>query len=137
VTQQATIAEASRRLGVSSDTIRRRIRHGELPAAKRRTSKGLIWLVDLPDEVLKPEADTAREIERLHDEVGHWRELAMSLRQELAARTQEVRQLLELLKRSQDQLFGLSAPQPGRVREANGRPDTAPHGGRSSQIPPA
>jgi len=114
MTQQTTIVGAAQQLGVSPDTIRRRIRQGQLPASKQATSKGLIWLVDLPDEALEPRADAAREIERLREEVGHWRELALSLRQELAARTREVQQLLALLERAQDQFLRSSGVGSGR-----------------------
>jgi DNA-binding transcriptional MerR regulator len=121
MTQQATIGEAARRLGVSPDTVRRHIRDGKLPASKQPTSRGLVWLVDLPDDILEPGADAAREIERLHEDVGHWREMALSLRQELTARTSEVQQLLALLERAHEQLFPTTEAGPGQTGATNGR----------------
>jgi hypothetical protein len=122
MTQQATIVEAAQRLGVSADTVRRYIRHGKLPASKQPTSRGLVWLVDLPDEALGPGSEAAREIEQLHEEVGHWRELAMSLHQELAARTREVQQLLALLERAHERLFPTSEAGPGQTDGTDGPP---------------
>jgi hypothetical protein len=58
--------------------------------------------------------------------------MALSLRQELAARTQEIRQLLILLERSQDQLFPTSEAAFGQTGGMDGRrvrnpfPDRAP-----------
>jgi excisionase family DNA binding protein len=120
VSQQATIAQAAQHLGVSPDTIRRYIRQGKLPASKQPTLKGRVWLVDLPDDARAPAGQAARENGLLREEVSHWRDLALSLRQELAARTQEVRQLLVLLERYQDQLFPPSGPDGGPRRGTNG-----------------
>jgi transposase-like protein len=121
MTQQATISEAARRLGVSPDTVRRYIRQGKLAAAKQPSPRGLVWLVDLPDDVPGLGPDAASEVERLREDVGHWRELSMSLRQELAARTQEIRQLLVLLERSQDRLPATSGALWGQDGGMDGR----------------
>jgi hypothetical protein len=122
MTQQATIAEAARQLGVSRDTVRRHIRRGRLPASKRPTSNGLAWLVDLSDDARAPTGQAAREGGLSREEVGHWRELAMTLSRELAARTHEVQQLLALLERAHGRLFGPPVPEAGRARETNGHP---------------
>jgi excisionase family DNA binding protein len=134
MTQQTTIGDAARQLGVSPDTIRRRIRQGQLPASKQRTSKGLIWLVDVPDEARGPTAEAGRENELLRDEVGHWRELVATLVQELAARGREVRQLLALLERTYDRFPPSPEPEPARVRGIDGHEALT---GRSPQTPPA
>ncbi len=47
---EVTITEASRVLGVSPDTIRRRIARGELQARKTSSSHGEIYMVELPDK---------------------------------------------------------------------------------------
>jgi len=41
------IAEAARRLGVSMDTVRRRLKRGELPSERRETPQGFVWWVNL------------------------------------------------------------------------------------------
>lgn len=42
------IAEAARRLGVSADTVRRRLKRGELESEQRANAQGFTWLVAMP-----------------------------------------------------------------------------------------
>ena len=44
-----TMAEAAQRLGVSIDTVRRRLRRGELQGRHQPTPQGFIWLVQVPE----------------------------------------------------------------------------------------
>jgi excisionase family DNA binding protein len=46
-----TMTEAARRLGVSTDTIKRRLRRGELKGCKRPRPQGFAWLIELEAEV--------------------------------------------------------------------------------------
>jgi hypothetical protein len=46
---KASITEAAATLGVSQDTIRRRIRKGEVKAEKIHTAKGPAWMIELPE----------------------------------------------------------------------------------------
>lgn len=48
--ERVPITEAASRLGVSTDTVRRRIRKGELPAHQQRTPQGYVWMVELPED---------------------------------------------------------------------------------------
>lgn len=43
------MADAARILGVSLDTVKRRVKRGELVAAQERTARGFRWVVELPD----------------------------------------------------------------------------------------
>ncbi len=75
------ITEAAQRLGVSVDTIRRRIRAGEMLAQRELRPQGYRWLVKLPEsptvvEVhpavtphahMQPQGVSAEQIERLID----------------------------------------------------------------------
>ena len=45
-----TMGEAAQRMGVSVDTVRRRLRRGELLGRHQPTPQGFIWLVELPDQ---------------------------------------------------------------------------------------
>ena len=47
--ERLTIAEAARRWHLSQDTIRRRIRRGELRAHRDPTPQGFTWVVDAPE----------------------------------------------------------------------------------------
>ena len=83
------VPEAARIMGVSVDTIRRRIRSGALKATQKKTSSGHVWLVELP-EGYSPSAapvqaagtagleDLRREISELRREVREVRELLQS-----------------------------------------------------------
>jgi len=46
-----TMGEAAERLGVSTDTIRRRLRRGELKGRHQLTPQGFIWLIEVPEPV--------------------------------------------------------------------------------------
>jgi hypothetical protein len=45
------MGEAAQRLGVSIDTIRRRLRRGELKGRHQLTPQGFIWLIEVPEPV--------------------------------------------------------------------------------------
>jgi excisionase family DNA binding protein len=62
--ERVSIREAAQRLGVSQDTIRRRIRAGVLPAAKVETPQGYVWLVELVVEQPEPGDATAAQDDR-------------------------------------------------------------------------
>jgi chromosome segregation ATPase len=46
-----TMTAAARRLGVSTDTIKRRLRRGELKGRKQPRPQGFTWLIELEAEV--------------------------------------------------------------------------------------
>jgi hypothetical protein len=48
VTERVPIKEAVERLGVSADTIKRRMKAGELVGHQKPTAQGYIWLVEVP-----------------------------------------------------------------------------------------
>lgn len=50
MTVQVSVEEAARRLGLSSITVRRRLRRGQLEAVKIETPQGHQWLVQLADD---------------------------------------------------------------------------------------
>ena len=45
-----TMAEASQRLGVSVDTVRRRLHKGELQGEQQKTPQGFIWLIEVSED---------------------------------------------------------------------------------------
>ncbi len=46
--ESVPIKEAAERLGVSADTIKRRVKAGELVGHKKPTAQGFVWLVEVP-----------------------------------------------------------------------------------------
>lgn len=47
-TEYVSIQDAAQRLGVSPDTIRRRVRSGELEGQQEKTAQGFVWRVKVP-----------------------------------------------------------------------------------------
>ena len=63
-----TMGEAAQRLGVSVDTIRRRLRRGELEGQHQPTPQGFIWLIEMPNPALPvPKIPKARSLARRPD----------------------------------------------------------------------
>lgn len=115
MTESVTIKEAAARLGISADTVRRRLKRGELTGEKEETPQGYVWRIQLPEEESEPAPaqeepsgdaiERARLLERiegleklteeLKGERDAWREQASE--QALAAREMRV-----LLRNSQE-----------------------------------
>ena len=45
--ERVPIKEAAKRLGVSADTIKRRLKTGELVGHQKSTAPGFVWLVEV------------------------------------------------------------------------------------------
>jgi excisionase family DNA binding protein len=117
--QEVSIDEAARLLGVSQDTIRRRIRNGELKAHQETRPQGYIWRVTLPDE--EPESqshirDTClsselvealrNTIQRQDDTIAQLRTQLEAKDRQLETRAREVQELHVLLQQAQAALPG-------------------------------
>ena len=123
--EQVVIAEAAKRLGVAQDTIRRRIRKGDLVAHQETRPQGYIWLVELPEdnstgdveaEVIGRNSETAEDgsrplLDALHSQVEGQQRLIESLesqiltyQQELGAKNEQIRELHVLLQQTQSAL---------------------------------
>lgn len=150
MTERVTISEAAERLGVSPDTIRRRLRAGELAAEKVKTAQGLAWRVELPPDALPAPPDViavvdaaadAVELARLRERVAGLERLAEELQSERDAwREQAVRdgdaarELRILLRQAQ----ALSQALPANVEPANGSGDAkTPDAPQTRQEAPA
>jgi len=101
------IAEAARMLGLSQDTVRKRVRSGELAGEQERAPGGFRWMVDLDVELDPPPVGG--------DPRGNGRSDALvdvlmaqvqDLREQLDARTREISEL--------HQLMGARSLNPGR-----------------------
>jgi len=101
--QEVSIAEAAERLGVSIDTIRRRIGKEELKARKIFSPHGEKYLVELPDDV-PPVPTTSQDKGESSPEVEAMRKTISILETELEARRREVQELHLLLQQAQRQL---------------------------------
>jgi excisionase family DNA binding protein len=120
-----TILEAAQRLGVSPDTVRRRVKSGELPAHQKKRGQGFQWLVDLASFPEAPEEDARpgpadhrpaapqpraqQGVQAAPTDTGLLEALVAELRgtlqvtrAELEARRREVDRLLTLLEKTQE-----------------------------------
>lgn|GEM_PF-1897898 len=59
MTDRVSIKEAAERLGVSQDTIRRRLKHGELVGEREKTPQGFVWRVELSQEYVGEVGESA------------------------------------------------------------------------------
>ena len=95
--EELSIADAAKRLGMSIDTVRRRISKGELKARKVTGSHGEMYLVEIPDDAPAasdaPPVDNSGEIEALRKTIS-------ILEAELESRRREISELHILLQRA-------------------------------------
>ena len=111
--QEVTIAEAAKCLGMSIDSIRRRIAKNELKARKVPSPHGEIYLVELPDDAVPAHDPTATEgKEDSTVAIEAMRKTISILETELEARRREVQELHVLLQQAQKQL------PPGKTEDA-------------------
>jgi excisionase family DNA binding protein len=100
-----TIAEAAQRLGVSTDTIHRRLKKGQLTGHQQTTPQGFTWLIEIPVESRNTEngipagapADapvSAGELQRLE-------QIIELLQDQVQAKDQQIKELHVLLQQAQ------------------------------------
>jgi len=101
--EKVSVGEAARRLGVSTDTIRRRIGKGELTAHREPTPQGFRWEIELgpDDQPLNGHGDNELLVTTLQAQV-------QAQADELDARRREVQELHVLLQTAQ---AALAAPE--------------------------
>jgi len=101
--ETVSIGDAATRLGVSADTIRRRIGKGALTGHQEPTAQGFRWKVELPDSTHEQETNEH------HDDAAEHLLLALQAQvqaqaEELDARRREVQELHVLLQTAQTAL---------------------------------
>ncbi len=108
---EVSIPEAATRLGVSEDTIRRRLRKGELDGHQEKTAQGFRWKVDLntngTDAVGHKGHHRDQANAMLEELVAMLHAQVQTQAEELIARRREVQELHVLLQSAQ----ALPAPQ--------------------------
>jgi excisionase family DNA binding protein len=60
---EVTVLEAARCLGISPDTVRRRISSGELKARREPHGANFTWWVEIPNELVSPQLGEVTEEE--------------------------------------------------------------------------
>ncbi len=106
--ERVSILEAARRLGVTQETIRRRIRKGELAAYQEPRPQGYVWFVDVPEEELPSEEPPYADFKEKANETELLREMMELLREELKtkdrqleSKDQQIKELHVLLQQFQ------------------------------------
>jgi hypothetical protein len=135
---EVNVFDAARCLGISVDTVRRRIHAGELKARQARQGHNFTWWVDLPDDLVILEAEASRSsreeapsTQEPHDNgpanvttanvqallesqaalISALQAQVQAQQEELAAKNQQISQLHVLLQQAQ---AALPAPREGR-----------------------
>jgi hypothetical protein len=123
-----TLVEAAYRLGVSVDTVRRRLQKGELRGQQQPSPSGHIWLVEIDEEVNQNSrladrsaaaeqgeqaclAACQADIRRLEEMVAMLQAHIVTQGSELEAKNQQIQELHVLLQTAQ---AALPAPRDGR-----------------------
>ena len=116
-----TMVEAAHRLGVSMDTVKRRIQKGELKGHQQPRPQGFVWLVEMPEESSQPGSNPANtpvstsELRRLEEmvqflkaelaardtQVESWKQETEAHREQLQAKDRQIEQLHILLQQAQ------------------------------------
>jgi excisionase family DNA binding protein len=104
--KEVSITDAATMLKVSVDTVRRRIKQGELKARKVASSHGETYLVQIPNGiVLVPSDPPAKDVNLTEAEtIESMKKTISVLESELDARRREVKELHVLLQQAQKQL---------------------------------
>jgi hypothetical protein len=106
--ERVSIPEAARRLGVTQETIRRRIRKGELASYQEPRPQGYVWFVDVPEEELAAEEpknpdfkDDTSEVQLLREMMELVREELKTKDRQLESKDQQIKELHVLLQQFQ------------------------------------
>lgn len=92
----APLTEVAAAYGVSVDTIRRRLKRGELDARKETTPQGFRWVAAMPGHA---QTTGERAVVAEHEASAAQSELVATLQRELELRNQEVARLHEVVER--------------------------------------
>jgi excisionase family DNA binding protein len=113
-----TLVEAAHQLGVSVDTIRRRLQRGELRGQQQPRSQGHMWLVELDEYEYEEVSHNSRladaeqgdqaclaacqaDIQRLEEMMAILQNQIQALGRELEAKNQQIQELHVLLQTAQ------------------------------------
>jgi excisionase family DNA binding protein len=104
--KEVPINDAATILKVSVDTVRRRIKQGELKAHKVASPHGEIYLVEIPDDIVLVSSESPEKNEENPTEaetIEAMKKTISVLENELDARRREVQELHVLLQQAQKQ----------------------------------
>lgn len=140
-----SVSDAAQALGVSVDTVRRRMKRGELDARREQTPQGFRWLVRLPDQEPPQNAPGSPQTARPGDQgamVAYGPDprdtLIETLQRELEIRNREIARLHEVVGRQALAIESATAALPATTRQdAPGAPEGAAPVSRDPESSPA
>jgi hypothetical protein len=107
---QVSIPEASRLLRVSENTVRRRLKSGELKGHHVGSVGGFAWMIELPDDSVQ-DAPESGEVAEMRASMTRMEAHITLLEGQLQAKDKQIEQLHVLLQQAQT---ALSAPREER-----------------------
>lgn len=125
-TTYAPLTEVAAAYGVSVDTIRRRLRRGELDARKETTPQGFRWVAALPGHA---QTVGERSVVAEHEASAAQGELVATLQRELDLRNREIARLHEVVERQALALERTAAALPALSSSSSGENDVNGAGG--------
>ncbi len=113
-----TIAEAAQRLGISTDTVHRRLKRGQLSGHQQTTPQGFTWLIEIPvgprysgNGAPADAPANAGDTHRLEQMVSMLQAQVDAQQLQLETKDQQIKELHVLLQQTQAAL-----PAPGQSR---------------------
>lgn len=103
---QVSVPEAARLLRVSEQTVRRRLRTGELHGSQVTSSGGFLWMVDIPDE-LPIENTESGEMTAMKALVAHLEAQVFAQKEQLTIKDKQMEEQLTAKDRQIEQLHVL------------------------------
>jgi hypothetical protein len=97
---QVSISEASRLLRVSENTVRRRLKNGELKGHHVASVGGFAWIIELPDDLVQDGTECG-EIAEMRASMARMEAYIASLEGQLQAKDKQIEQLHVLLQHAQ------------------------------------
>ncbi len=145
MTERVPIKEAAERLGVSADTIKRRVKAGELVGHQKTTAQGFRWLVEVParseeeDREREPPAGALLELAILRERLAGMERLleeraervdeleeSLAAEREAATSEREASSQLRVLLQQAQTLAGAIPATTGQEERPPTSPDQAP-----------
>jgi DNA-binding transcriptional MerR regulator len=96
-----TIAEAAQRLGVSIDTIHRRLRRGQLSGHRQPTPQGFTWLVEIPVGLRDSKNGAPADAPASVGDTQRLEQMVAMLQAQLEVKDKQIEQLHVLLQQAQ------------------------------------
>jgi hypothetical protein len=97
---QVSIPEASRLLRISENTVRRRLKNGELKGHHVASVGGFAWMIELPDDLVEDPPESG-EMTEMRASMARMEAHITSLEGQLQAKDKQIEQLHVLLQQAQ------------------------------------